>query len=137
MKSYISGISYYLPEKRLTNKELLENFPEWSAEKVADKIGISERHISADDETSGDMAIKAAQKLFIEHSINPAKIDFVILCTQSPDYFLPTTACIIQDKLGIPVKSGAIDINLGCSGYVYGLAIAKGLVMSGIAKNVL
>lgn len=136
-KAYIKAISYYLPEKVVTNSDLVRDFPEWSVEKVADKIGVSERHIAAADETSGDMAVSAAGILFREYSIDPSEVDFVILCTQSPDYFLPTTACIIQDRLGIPVKSGAVDINLGCSGFVYGLAIAKGLVVSGVAHNVL
>jgi len=81
--------------------------------------------------------VKAAQKLFEEHKILPADIDFIMLCTQSPDYFLPTSACIIQDKLGISIHSGALDLNLGCSGFVYGLALAKGLVTAGVAKNIL
>lgn len=137
MKVFIKGISYFLPERILTNEELVKEFPEWTIEKVAEKIGVSERHIAADDETSVDMAIKAGQKIFDEFKINPLDIDFVMLCTQSPDYFLPTSACIIQDKLGIPTRSGAIDFNLGCSGFVYGLALAKGLVFSSIARNVL
>ena len=117
---YIKGISYYLPEKNQTNEELVKDFPEWTVDKVASKIGISERHIAAENETSADMAVEAGRKLFKEHNINPWEIDFVMLCTQSPDYFLPTSACIIQDKLGIPIRSGAIDFNLGCSGFVYG-----------------
>lgn len=137
MKAYIKGISYYLPEKVLTNEQLTELFPEWSVEKVASKVGISQRHISADDETSGDMAVKAAENLFREYNIKPSEIDFILLCTQSPDYFLPGTACLIQERLGIPTHAGALDFNLGCSGYVYGLSLAKGLVFSGIAKNVL
>lgn len=137
MKAYFKGISYYLPDRVVTNEELVADFPEWSVEKVASKIGVSERHIAAENETAADMAVKAAQKLFEEHKVDPAEIDFVMLCTQSPDYFLPTSACIIQDKLGIPIRSGAIDFNLGCSGFVYGLALAKGLIMGGIAKNIL
>lgn len=137
MKAYIKCISYYLPERVVTNEELVKDFPEWTVEKVANKIGVSERHIAAVDETSADMAVKAGKKLFEEHKISPDVIDFVMLCTQSPDYFLPTSACIIQDKLGIPVQSGAVDFNLGCSGFVYGLAIAKGLITGGVAKNVL
>jgi 3-oxoacyl-[acyl-carrier-protein] synthase III len=137
MKAYINGISYYLPEIVLSNNDLVKDFPEWSVEKVAQKIGITDRHIAGDDETSTDIAIKAGLKFFDEHQVNPSEIDFVMLCTQSPDYFLPTSACIIQDKLGVPVQSGAIDFNLGCSGFVYGLALAKGLIVSGIAKNIL
>jgi len=137
MGAFIKGISYYLPEKIVTNQDLVKDFPEWTAEKVAAKIGVLERHIAADNETAGDMAVKAAKRLFAETYLKPSDIDFVMLCTQSPDYFLPTTACIIQDKLGIPVRSGAIDFNLGCSGFVYGLALAKGLITGRIAKNVL
>lgn len=136
-KAYIKAISYYLPEKQLTNELLVAEFPEWTAEKVAKKIGISVRHIAAKDETAADMAYAAAQKLFADHQTNPETIDFVLLCTQSPDYFLPTSACVLQNRLGIPTKSGAVDFNLGCSGFVYGLAIAKGLLVSGVAKNIL
>lgn len=137
MEAYIKGISYYLPEKVLTNEELVKEFPEWTVEKVAGKIGVSERHIAAKDETAADMAVKAAEKLFEEYNVSPAEIDFVMLCTQSPDYFLPTSACIIQNRLGIPKQSGAIDFNLGCSGFVYGLSLAKGLLLAGVAKNIL
>ncbi len=137
MKAFIKAISYYLPENIITNSDLIEKFPEWTLEKVASKTGINQRHIVSSNETSTDMAIKAGEKLFSEYQIDPQTIDFVMLCTQSPDYFLPTSSCIIQDKLNIPVSSGAIDFNLGCSGFVYGLALAKGLVVSGIAKNIL
>lgn len=135
--AYIKGISYYLPEKVVTNEELVKEFPEWSVDKVAQKVGVDSRHLAADDETAGDMAEKAALKLFEEYHIDPKSIDFLMLCTQSPDYFLPSTACVLQDKLGIPTSSGALDYNLGCSGCIYGMAIAKGLIAAGIAKNVL
>jgi 3-oxoacyl-[acyl-carrier-protein] synthase-3 len=137
MKAFIKAVSYYLPERVLTNAQLTERFPEWSVEKVASKIGINQRHIAGEKEFVSDMAISASKILFKEHHIEPTEIDFILLCTQSPDYFLPTTACIVQDKLGIPKNAGALDFNLGCSGYVYGLAIAKGLIMANIAKNIL
>lgn len=137
MKAYIKAISYYLPEKCLTNGELVKIFPKWSVEKIAEKLGVDQRHISAENETAGDMAEKAAHNLFTEHAISPESVDFVMLCTQSPDYYLPTTACLLQHRLGLPTSAGAIDYNLGCSGYLYGLAIAKGLLYAGIAKNVL
>lgn len=134
--AYIKAISYYLPPSVLTNEALNEAFPEWSVDKISAKTGIYKRHLSK-DQTAGDMAICAAEKLFAEHEIDRSSIDFVLLCTQSPDYLLPTTACIVQNKLGLPTSVGALDFNLGCSGYVYGLSIAKGLVVSGSAKNVL
>jgi 3-oxoacyl-[acyl-carrier-protein] synthase-3 len=137
MKVFIKSISTYLPSNSLTNEQLNIFFPEWSVDKISSKTGIYQRRIANVDEFSSDMAISAAAKLFVENNIQPTNIDFVILCTQSPDYFLPTTACIIQDKLGIPTSAGAFDFNLGCSGYVYGLAISKGLIASGIAKNIL
>jgi len=137
IEAFIKAISYYLPEKVVTNEALTEEFPEWTVDKIAGKVGVSERHIAAEDETAGDMAVKAAEKLFEEHRIEKSEVDFIILCTQSPDYFLPTTACIIQEKLGIPTQCGAFDINLGCSGYEYVLAVAKGLLFASIAKNIL
>jgi len=137
IKAYIKAISYYLPEKILSNEELSKEFPEWTVEKIANKIGIGKRHIAATDETATDMAISAASKLFSEHAIHPADIDFVLLCTQSPDYFLPTSACIVQNKLNIPVSAGALDFNLGCSGFVYGLSLAQGLILAQTAKNIL
>lgn len=135
--AYIKGISYYLPERVVTNEELLQEFPEWNADKVAAKVGVDFRHVAANDETAGDMAEKAARKLFHEYNVNPESIDFILLCTQSPDHFLPSTACILQNRLGIPISSGALDYNLGCSGCVYGMALAKGLISAGIAGNVL
>jgi 3-oxoacyl-[acyl-carrier-protein] synthase-3 len=135
--AYIKAISYYLPERVVTNEELVKAFPEWSVEKVAQKVGVNSRHLAASDETAGDMAEKAARKLFEEYHIQPESIDFLLLCTQSPDYFLPSTACVLQDRLGIPTSAGAFDYNLGCSGCIYGMAIAKGLIAAGIAKNIL
>ncbi|MBR3496873.1 MAG: 3-oxoacyl-ACP synthase, partial [Prevotella sp.] len=82
MMAYIKAISYYLPEKIVTNKELVEEFPEWSVDKVAQKVGVDSRHLATTEETAGDMAEKAARKLFTEYNISPASIDFVMLCTQ-------------------------------------------------------
>ena len=137
MKAYIRAIFCYLPEQVVTNEELLQEFPEWNADKVSAKVGVDSRHLAASDETAGDMAEKAARKLFEEYSIRPSEIDFLLLCTQSPDYFLPSTACLLQERLGIPTSCGAFDYNLGCSGCIYGMAVAKGLIMAGIARNVL
>ena len=137
MNAYIKAVSYYLPERTVTNEELLREFPEWSVDKVAAKVGVDSRHLAADDETAGDMAEKAARNLFLEYNISPDEIDFLLLCTQSPDYFLPSTACMLQHRLGIPTSAGAFDYDLGCSGCVYGLAIAKGLIAAGVAHNVL
>lgn len=134
---HITHISYFLPEKTLTNDDLaIEYESNWNSKKIYKKTGIKSRHIAA-TETTSQLAVQAAEKLFSESGFPKDKIDFLLLCTQSPDYFLPTTACIVQDILGLPTSCGAFDFNLGCSGFVYGLAIAKGLIAGGMAKNVL
>lgn len=135
--AFIRAVSYYLPTDILSNVELANQFPDWSIDKIEAKTGIKSRRIANNNEFASDMAISASNKLFEEHNIEKSTIDFILYCTQSPDYFLPTTACILQDKLGLEKNIGALDFNLGCSGYIYGLAIAKGLLVSNIAKNIL
>lgn len=137
MKVYIKDIAYYLPYQVLTNEELLKAFPEWSCDKVFDKLGISERHIAAMDETVSDMAVCAAENLFKQGIVKREDVDFVLLCTQSSEYYLPSSACLVQNRLGLSTQCGALDFNLGCSGYEYGLILAKGLIMANAAKNVL
>lgn len=133
----IKGISYYLPKEVVTNEKLSELFPEWSVQKIADKVGIKNRYIVDADQCASDLAVEATTKLFSELNIAPESIDFLLLCTQSPDYFLPTTACLLQHRLGIPTTAGALDLNLGCSGFIYGLSLANSLIKAGEAKNVL
>lgn len=130
-------IAYYLPEKILTSAELAALYPGWTEEKIRSKTGIALRHIVGDNETAADMAFEATKKLFSERGVMPESIDFVLFCTQSPDYKLPTSACLIQSRLELAKTCGALDYDLGCSGFVYGLSLAKGLVKGGIAKNVL
>lgn len=137
MKAYIKYIDYCLPEKILTNQMIADEFPEWTVEKIEKKIGIKERHIAVDGETASDLAIKAAEKLFAANDYDRKEVDYLIFVTQSPDYHLPTTACLIQTKLRLSKKITAIDINLGCSGFVTGLSLAKAIIVSGQAKNVL
>lgn len=137
MKAYIKAISYYLPDKVYSNEDLAHEYPDWSSQKVFTKIGVNRRHIASDSETASDLAVKAAEALFQEFSIDRDQIDYILFCTQSPDYFLPTTACLLQTRLGLSTSCGALDYNLGCSGFVYGLSLAKGLILSESAKNVL
>ena len=137
MSAAIQAISYYLPPGELTNEELHARFPEWSVEKIARKTGIMSRRIAAPEVCSSDLGVESARRLFEHHSVDPSTVDFLLFCTQSPDYFLPTTACLMQERLGIPTTAGALDFNLGCSGFVYGLSLARGLIESGDARNVL
>lgn len=137
MEAYIKAISYYLPENIIDNNELSKEFTEWTEEKIEKKLGIKYRHITREDETASDLAIKAAESLFAENKLDKDYIDYCIFCTESPDYILPTTACIIQDRLGLSKKMGVLDINLGCSGFIASLSVAKGLIFAGVAKNIL
>ncbi len=124
--AYITNIAYYLPEQVV----------ECEQNRLSRKTGILRRHVAAKGETAADLAVKAAEKVFLQ-GVDKATVDFVLLCTQSPDYLLPTTACLIQDRLGLSRSCGALDFNLGCSGYIYGLSLAKGLVETGQANRVL
>lgn len=133
----IGPISVYLPEKIETNEHLKAEYPGWDIDLIFSKTGIAQRHIATPDECASDLGVGAAQKLFTEHDIDPQSIDFLLLCTQTPDYPLPTTACLMQDRLQLPTSAGALDFNLGCSGFVYGLSLADGLIRGGMAKRVL
>ena len=137
MKSYIKAISTYFPKNILTNDAISAQFPEWDSEKILQKIGIEQRYIAQEDECASDMAAKAVLNLIKEHHLDKNAIDFLLLCTQTPDHILPTTACIVQEKAGLPTSSAALDINQGCSGYIYGLSLASSLIASGNFKNVI
>jgi 3-oxoacyl-[acyl-carrier-protein] synthase-3 len=138
VKAFIKSISYYLPEQVFTNDDFFMAFPESIANKEnLSKIGVNKRHVASITELASDLAVKSALKLFDEHQINPNDIDFLLFCAQEFDYFTPTTACVIQNRLKLPTHCGALDFNLGCSGFVYGLAVAKGLIESVGMNNVL
>lgn len=133
----IAAVETHVPEHILSNEELAATFPDWSADKIYDKTGIRERRVAAPDETAGDLAFAAAVRLFASGRVKRDDIDFLILCTQAPDYVLPTTACVLQHRLGLSRDIGALDVNLGCSGFVYCLSLATALIASGMARNVL
>jgi len=135
MEALLGAIEYHLPEQVLSNEQLAREF-DWPVAKIESKTGISERRLAAPGECASDLAFQAAQRLF-RNGVSPNDVDYLLFCTQSPDYPLPTTACLLQHRLGISTRAGAIDFNLGCSGYVYGLSLAKGLIESGQARNVL
>ncbi len=137
LHAHLGPIAVYYPARCETNAELQALFPNWDIPQIADKTGIEQRYVAAENETASDLAVKAAKKLFAENEIDPQSIDFILLCTQTPDYPLPTTACLVQQRLGIPTTAGALDFNLGCSGFVYGISLAQGLIASGQARRIL
>jgi 3-oxoacyl-[acyl-carrier-protein] synthase III len=134
----IKAISYYLPEKVLNNEELSKIFPEYTPEEIFKRTGIRERRIAAPNEIPSDSAVIAAEKFFAEHTFcKKADIDFLLFTTEMVDRRGPATACVLQHKIGLPVTVGAMDIPMGCSGFIYGLLVAQSLIHSKVAKNVL
>ncbi|WP_212742984.1 ketoacyl-ACP synthase III [Sphingomonas sp. 2SG] len=133
----IFDVATHVPERILSNEELAADFPDWPAGKILEKTGIRERRIAAPDETALDLATAACTSLFERRPDLRMRVDFIILCTQAPDHVLPTSACLLQDRLGMRTGIGALDINLGCSGFVYGLSVAAGLIATGSARTVL
>ena len=126
-----------MPARVETNDDLKAEFPNWDLDLIYSKTGIASRHIAAPDECASDLGVAAAKKLFEQYDIDPQSIDFLLLCTQTPDYPLPTTACLMQDRLNLRTSVGALDFNLGCSGFVYGLSLADGLIRTGAVRRVL
>lgn len=133
----IGPVEVYLPERVETNEQLQAEFPKWDMELIHQKTGIRSRHIAEPDQCASDLGVLAARKLLDDHAIDPESIDFLLFCTQTPDYPLPTTACLMQERLGLKTSVGAIDFNLGCSGFVYGLALADGLIRTGSVTRIL
>jgi 3-oxoacyl-[acyl-carrier-protein] synthase-3 len=135
MGAQITNIAIHLPDCTVSNEQLEAEFEGWSSAKIEKKTGIRKRHVARDSETALTLAIKASEKVF--HNYSKTKIDFLLYCTQSPEYYLPSGACILQDTLGLRSNIGALDYNLGCSGFIYGLVLAKSLLQSHVAKSVL
>jgi 3-oxoacyl-[acyl-carrier-protein] synthase-3 len=133
----IGPIAVHLPERVETNDQIAAECPNWDLDLIYSKTGIWSRHIAAEGECASDLGVVAAEKLFATYQIDRQSIDFLLFCTQTPDYPLPTTACLVQNRLGLPTHIGAFDFNLGCSGFVYGLSMAEGLIRSGVARRVL
>jgi 3-oxoacyl-[acyl-carrier-protein] synthase-3 len=134
----IKAISYYLPGKALTNEELSAIFPEYSPEEIFKRTGIRKRYIAPGDEIPSHSAVIAAEQFFTEHPEHKKEdIDFLIFTTEMVDRRGPATACVLQNQIKLPQSIGAIDIPFGCSGFIYGLMVAQGLISSGAAKNIL
>ena len=129
------GLGKYLPENRLTNKEL-EKIVDTTDEWIVERTGIKERRIARDDEATSDMAVNAAKKALANAKLKPEDIDLIIVATITPDMFFPATACVVQNKLGIS-HVPAFDISVACSGFIYGIAIANQFIKSGTYKHVL
>lgn len=135
--AYISSIEFALPERLVTNADLERLHPDWSMDQVAARTGVEQRYWCAADETALDLAETACRRLFSRASVGVSEIDAILFCTQSPDYVMPPNATLLQARLGLKTSVAALDFSLACSGFVYGLYLAKGLIKSGLARHVL
>ena len=136
MGAKIKNIEFITPSIKLTNDDLKNEFQDYNFKRFETRVGIRQRFVAAKNETTLSLAEKACNKLLEKSNLKRNQIDYLILCTQSPEYKLPTTACILQDRLGLSKDIGAFDFNLGCSGYVYGLFLANKIVCKE-KKNIL
>ena len=137
MSVKLDHIVTYFPERILTNNDLARHFTETSADQIFKNTGIKQRYVSAPLEIASDMAVRSAEKLFAEFSADKNEVDFLIFCSEGFDYIAPASSCIVQDRLGLSKNIGCIDLPYGCSGYIYGLGIANGLLAANMAKKVL
>jgi 3-oxoacyl-[acyl-carrier-protein] synthase-3 len=134
--SRIIGTGSYLPERLMTNadfEKLIETTEQW----IVERTGIRERHVAAENEFTSDLATAAARKALEAANVLPANIDLVIVATTTPDRVFPSTACIVQSKLGIANASPAFDIQAVCSGFIYALATANNFIKAGQARTAL
>jgi len=131
----IKGVEFVFPKKSYSNDEIRIEHPDYDIGKFQSKVGISTRYRTDKNETGLDLAEIACNALLDRYP--DSKIDYILYCTSSPDYVLPTTACILQDRLKWSKNIGALYFNLGCSGYIYGLQLARNLILSGDCKNIL
>jgi len=136
IKSVITGWGSYLPEKVLTNEDL-EKLVETSDEWITKRTGIKERRIADDSETTSDLCTKAAEKAIAKSGLDKNDIDLIIVATTTPDYTFPSTAVIVQNKLGITSQCPAFDMQAVCCGFVYALATADNYIKAGMYKNIL
>jgi 3-oxoacyl-[acyl-carrier-protein] synthase-3 len=137
MAVYLRAIAYDLPVSVVSNSDMINGEIGWSSDKIRDKTGIESRHVLGQGETHSDLALTVCKKLFEKFSIGTSEIDVILYCTQSPDYFLPSNACMLQNQLGVPRTAGCFDFNLGCSGFTYGLWLSQSIIQSGNGRNVL
>lgn len=133
----ITNIEYYLPEKIITNDDIKKEHTNWDVDKTSEKTGVFLRHISANEETAFDLAKTAVYNLLNNLNIAKSEIGGIIFCTQSPDYIMPSNSFLIHKEFNFASNVWCFDYNLACSGFVYGLALVRGMIDTGMAKHVI
>lgn len=137
MSCQIKHITYHLSSIEVSNEDLVKEFSDFSAEKIYKNVGIKKRYVTTDDVIGSDLAYAAAQKLFSESNLKKEEVEFILFCTEGLDYIAPMTACLLQDRLKLNNNIGALDLPSGCSGFTNAIGMAKAIIDSGQANNVL
>lgn len=137
MRSKIVDIGLYFPGNVYSNQDLQHDFPTLKVKELTRLTGVMSRHICADTETSVDMGVMAASKLFTQGNVDKDKIDYLIFCSAGGDFITPASSSIVHKELGLRTMCGTVDINQGCTGFIHGLNLADGLIASGSANKVL
>lgn len=132
--TYLNSVEFYLPQKFEYNRNCLKHLTKNKSSKILEKVGINKRYLVDHKTTTIDLAIKSSSKLSVSQK---NKIDYIIFCSQTPDYIIPSSSCIIQNRLKLKTNIGAIDLIQGCSGYNYSLSLAQSLIDSKQANNIL
>lgn len=133
----LEAVAYALPDRVLTNDELAASYPEWGFERLEGRTGVRARHIVEGNETALDLAFKACEALFANEDLVPGDMDALVFCTETPDHVIPHNSALLHGRLDLPTSVLSFDINLGCSGFPYGLEIARSLIAGGTANKVL
>ena len=134
-KSYIRGVGSYLPPRVLTNEQLSQTV-DTSDEWIRERTGITQRHIALEGQNTSDLGVKAAEEALLAAGMSKDEIDLIVVATSTPDLTFPSTATIVQEKLGI-TQGAAFDIQAVCSGFIYGLSVVDAMIKTGSARNVL
>jgi 3-oxoacyl-[acyl-carrier-protein] synthase-3 len=137
MNSVITGMHYCLPPRRLTNAELVERFGERQVKSIVKMAGIEERRVVSPGQTASDLAYCAARRLLDDRGVDGASVDLVVFASQTGDYQLPATACVLHGRLGLSEQCAAFDINMGCTSFPYALSVVHGMIVSGLARRAL
>jgi 3-oxoacyl-[acyl-carrier-protein] synthase-3 len=135
IKAGIAGIGVYVPDKVLTNAQL-EKMVDTSDEWISTRSGIRERHITAPEQATSDLAVLAADRALADAGSSPEELDLIIVATNTPDMSFPSTACLVQERIGAK-KAGAFDLAAGCAGFIYALSVASQFIAAGSCRQVL
>lgn len=133
----ITGLAGAVPANLILNYEQIQYFDKEEVKEIVDKIGVIERRFADERTCSSDLCYAAAEKLLTEMNVNRQEIELLVFISQTPDYRMPATSVLLQDRLGLPTSVMTLDINLGCSAFIYGLTVVYSMIAAGVVRKAL